>query len=289
MDKRTKTLFLTTVTERPGSIQKKNPSNQNLVHNTGVHRQKPDRVIPPLGTTIQQRAQPNQTPGVQSRPGLRNAAQPKAINQPAIKRANSFTQPTPLLGQTALPRPNHVRPRPDINQSNARIVQPALHAAALSRLNIPSRLPLPKPVIHRIPSIVQRVKIYPNLHPGAAVPVDRDNIFKLNYFADQYRLNKLNNHGAYVPNLKYNFVRTQEGEMLLHNRFRHPSLADGKQVLYAGEVSFNNGKLSWWSNGSGHYQPDEDYAKQAGLPMDYFYSYQQILKGEHDRKKGDAR
>jgi hypothetical protein len=132
--------------------------------------------------------------------------------------------------------------------------------------------------------VIQRVKYYPNLHPGAAVQVERDNIFRLNYFADQYRLHKLNNHGAYVPNLKYNFVRTQGGDMLLHNRYRHPSLAEGQQVLYAGEVSFNNGKLNWWSNGSGHYQPDEDYAKQAGLPMDQFFSYQQILKGEHERK-----
>ena len=43
--------------------------------------------------------------------------------------------------------------------------------------------------------------------------------------------------------------------MLLHNRYRHPSIAEGKQVLYAGEIYFNNGKLKWWSNGSGHYQP----------------------------------
>ena len=117
------------------------------------------------------------------------------------------------------------------------------------------------------------------------MPVDRDSVFRLDYFADQYRLHKLNNRGAYVPNLKYNFVRTQTGDMLLHNRYRHPSLAEGKQVLYAGEVSFNNGSLNWWSNGSGHYQPDEDSAKQAGLPMDQFYSYQQVLKGEHERNK----
>lgn len=146
----------------------------------------------------------------------------------------------------------------------------------------------PPRVAQRKPSAIQQIKFYPNLHPGAAVPVDRDNIFRLNNFADQYRLHRINSHGAYVPNLKYNFVTTREGEMLLHNRYRHPSLAEGKQVLYAGEVAFNNGRLDWWSNGSGHYQPDEDYAKQAGLPMDQFYSYQQVLKGEHERKKNKA-
>ena len=143
----------------------------------------------------------------------------------------------------------------------------------------------PGQAVQRKPGVVQQVKYYPNLHPGAAVAVERDNIFRLNNFADQYRLHKLNNHGAYVPNLKYNFVKTQEGDLLLHNRYRHPSLAEGHQVLYAGEASFNNGKLDWWSNGSGHYQPDEDTAKQAGLPMDNFYSYQQVLKGEHQRRE----
>ena len=134
-------------------------------------------------------------------------------------------------------------------------------------------------------NVIQAVKYYPNLHPGAATPVDRSNIFTLDSFADQYRLRRMNSHGVNVPNMKYNFVRTKEGEMRLHNRYRHPSLAEGQQVLYAGEAFFNNGKLQWWSNGSGHYQPDDDNADQAALPMDYFYSYQQIIKGEHLRKK----
>ena len=129
-------------------------------------------------------------------------------------------------------------------------------------------------------------KFYPNLHPGAVEPIDPSNIYRLENFADQYRLHKVNSHAVNVPNQQYNFVRTGQGEMLLHARYRHPSIAEGKQVLYAGEVFFNNGKLQWWSNGSGHYQPDPDSAAQAKLPMDYFFSYQQIIKGEHTRKKG---
>lgn len=135
-------------------------------------------------------------------------------------------------------------------------------------------------------AVVQATKYYPNLHPGAAVPVERSNIFSLDNFASQYRLHRAGTHSVNVPNMKYNFVRTREGEMLLHNRYRHPSLAEGQQVLYAGEVFFNNGTLQWWSNGSGHYQPDADGAEQANLPMDYFYSYQQVIKGEHTRRKG---
>jgi len=133
--------------------------------------------------------------------------------------------------------------------------------------------------------VVQAMKFYPNLHPGAVESVNPDNIFRLNSFADQYRLHSVNRHGVNVPNLQYNFVRTRQGEMLLHNRYRHPSIAEGKQVLYAGEIFFNNGKLQWWSNGSGHYQPSADDAAQANLPLEHFFSYQQIIKGEHVRKK----
>lgn len=134
--------------------------------------------------------------------------------------------------------------------------------------------------------VVQATKFYPNLHPGAAVPVDRSNIFTLDSFADQYRLHRVDNHAVNVPNMKYNFVRNREGAILLHNRYRHPSLAEGEQVLYAGEIFFNNGRLEWWSNGSGHYQPDADGAEQANLPMDCFYTYQQVIKSEHTRKRG---
>src|SRR5438045_1501057 len=129
-------------------------------------------------------------------------------------------------------------------------------------------------------NIVQATRYYPNLHPGAVEPIEQSNIFRLNSFADQYRLHKVNSHGVNVPNQQYNFVRTGQGEMLLHARYRHPSIAEGRQVLYAGEIFFNNGKLQWWSNGSGHYQPDQDSAEQANLPMDHFFSYQQVIKGE---------
>ena len=135
-------------------------------------------------------------------------------------------------------------------------------------------------------SIIQAVKLYPNLHPGAVESVDPASVFRLNSFANQYRLQRLNSHGVNVPNQQYNFVRTREGEMLLHSRYRHPSIAEGKQVLYAGEIFFNNGQLEWWSNGSGHYQPYVEDAQQASLPMDQFFSYQQVIKGEHKRKKG---
>ena len=151
--------------------------------------------------------------------------------------------------------------------------------------------PAARGIIQRTPrpAVVQALKFYPNLHPGAVERVEQGSLFRLENFTDQYRLRKAGSHGAYVPNQLYNFVRTMAGEMLLHNRYRHPSIAEGRQVLYAGEAFFNNGRLEWWSNGSGHYQPDSQDAAQAALPLDNFYTYQQVIKGEHRRRGTAAR
>jgi hypothetical protein len=128
-------------------------------------------------------------------------------------------------------------------------------------------------------------KIYPNLNPAAAIPVDREQIFRLRSFADNYRMTRGSENGQYVPNSRFVFVTMPRGEMLLHPRYRHPALSEGKPVLYAGEASFNNGRLEWWSNGSGNYRPDVGHAVQAGLPLDQFYSYDDILKGAHKQER----
>ena len=207
------------------------------------------------------------------------------IRKPLFPKLNQQNVPSQKPGTLNVYRP---QPVPRVLQAKVKPAPPALRIQ-------PPRVPAAKPnnigvqLKKAITSrVVQAVKIYPNLHPGAIESVNHGNVFRLNSFADQYRLHRVNSHGVNVPNQQYNFVRTREGEMLLHNRYRHPSIAEGKQVLYAGEISFNNGRLQWWSNGSGHYQPSADDAQQANLPMDQFYSYQQIIKGEHMRKKGKS-
>ena len=127
-------------------------------------------------------------------------------------------------------------------------------------------------------------KFYPNLNASAAVPVDRSEIFKLHTFFDSYRLKREKTHGQLVANSKYVFVRTLNGELLLHPTLRHPVLANGKPVLYAGEMFFENGRLEWWSNGSGNYRPDAAHAAQAELPMRSFYTYDEVLKGRHKER-----
>jgi hypothetical protein len=224
-------------------------------------------------------------------PAYRPQPIPKVL-QTKLTNANLNPVPSRIISKRPVVLAPHVpQPslQPAVSQPKMNHVQPKAVDSRIRQVVAP--VP-PRPIVQRIAvqrfksGIVQATKFYPNLHPGAAVPVDRSNIFSLDNFANQYRLHRVESHSVNVPNMKYNFVRTREGQTLLHNRYRHPSLAEGQQVLYAGEVFFNNGKLEWWSNGSGHYQPDADGAEQANLPMDYFYSYQQVIKGEHTRRKG---
>lgn len=203
-------------------------------------------------------------------------------------------QPLPRVLQTKTahaPRtPAPLTPRPKLITRTVQ-TKPAAPRPASAAVKVPKPVVVPR-VVQRTAArparagVVQATKIYPNLHPGAVERVEPGSVFKLESFTDQYRLRKTDSHGVYVPNQQYNFVRTVEGQMLLHSRYRHPSIAEGKQVLYAGEAFFNNGRLEWWSNGSGHYQPDSDDAAQAALPLDQFFTYQQIIKGEHKRRKG---
>ena len=126
-------------------------------------------------------------------------------------------------------------------------------------------------------------KFYPNLNPAAALKADPAEFMHLHSTFDQssYHIRRGSDHGLLVPNTKYIFVRTMDGEVIMHQRYRHPVLAQGRPVMYAGEAYFNNGKLDWWSNGSGNYRPDPDHAEQAQLPMERFYTYEQVLKGTH--------
>jgi hypothetical protein len=202
------------------------------------------------------------------------------MKKPTPKRPVQSARLTALIQRRPDPRLK-LQSSPKLN-SQLKAVQPVKSTV----IKTPARLVQKKSTIQCFPSrVVQSFKLYPNLHPGAIEPVDPNNVFRLSNFAGQYRLHRQHSHGVNVPNQQYNFVRTREGEMLLHNRYRHPSIAEGKQVLYAGEIFFNNGTLQWWSNGSGHYQPYAEDAGQANLPMDQFFSFQQIIKGEHKRKK----
>lgn len=263
------------------------PKNQIQRLPPGGQNAKPQRsLVSPAGRT---NALQNVLPG--SRVRLLHQRGGSALSPPGIG-----VHPVQLMKQATREKSLALGKQPVVvanggPQSNVRdvVMRKNIPAATNARLLNQTRIGARSPVCQaqRFTSrVVQATKIYPNLHPGAVEPIDPSSVFRLNSFANQYRLHRVNSHSVNVPNQQYNFVRTREGEMLLHSRYRHPSIAEGKQVLYAGEIFFNNGQLEWWSNGSGHYQPYVEDAEQASLPMDQFFSYQQIIKGEHKRKKG---
>jgi len=122
-------------------------------------------------------------------------------------------------------------------------------------------------------------KLYPNLNPAANVKVNRDEIATLQPFFGEYRVSRPHAHGQMPPNSKYVFVTAADGAIRMHPRYRHPVLADGQSVRYAGEAQFRHGRLEWWSNASGNYKPDARHAMQAGLPMENFYTHEQVRSG----------
>ncbi|MBJ7313457.1 hypothetical protein H7U20_25130, partial [Rugamonas sp. CCM 8940] len=121
-------------------------------------------------------------------------------------------------------------------------------------------------------------RLYPNLRPVGLDPNAREQAFSLHEWYGSYGMRGSGGRGLYVPNARYVFVRTQGGETLMHPRLRHPALARGEPVRYAGEAYFESGALRWWSNASGHYRPDPQHAPQAGLPMALFRSWDDVVR-----------
>ena len=122
-------------------------------------------------------------------------------------------------------------------------------------------------------------RLYHNLNPSAAIRINRNEIVTLQPFFGQFRMTRPDFHGQLLPHARFVFVTGVDGGIQMHPRYRHPAIANGKPVLYAGEAQFLHGRLQWWSNASGNYRPDVRHAEQAGLPMDRFLSYQEVRAG----------
>lgn len=160
---------------------------------------------------------------------------------------------------------------------------PLVWAAIRSPIQAPGLAgAVPQRVVQAMPA-ASHLKLYPNLNPRAVAPIDRAEIFTLTPFFEQYRLTRGDHHEHRIPHAKYIFVSQANGDVRLHPHYRHPALAEGQSVRYAGEAEFRHGQLLWWSNASGNYRPDATYASQAGLPMERFYTHEQIRQGVHRR------
>ena len=93
------------------------------------------------------------------------------------------------------------------------------------------------------------------------------------------------------PNGVYNFVRVQgetqrSSSLLVSIRSGHAALAGGRPVLYAGTIALDGGKLNWWSNYSGTYQPVAEFRSQAQLPNDHFVPWQRLQMGGVGLQRG---
>lgn len=93
------------------------------------------------------------------------------------------------------------------------------------------------------------------------------------------------------PNGTYNFVRVQgttrnDAHTYVSSKSGHAGLAGGRPVLYAGTVRFDSGKLDWWSNYSGTYQPIAAFRQQAQLPEDAFVPWQKLQMGGVGLQRG---
>ena len=96
------------------------------------------------------------------------------------------------------------------------------------------------------------------------------------------------------PSGQYNFVRVQgltrnQTTTVLSSRAPHAALAGGRPVLYAGTAAIDAGKLQWWSNYSGTYQPLAEFNRQAALPPDKFVPWQKLQMGGMGMQRGMLR
>jgi len=78
---------------------------------------------------------------------------------------------------------------------------------------------------------------------------------------------------------EYNFITTTARGKLYASKISralgadhhgHVDLSAGGDISYGGQVTFKDGKIQSWNNGSGHYRPDPAYAHQSGLDVDKF-------------------
>ncbi|MFN3259399.1 MAG: hypothetical protein ACE37J_02455 [Pikeienuella sp.] len=87
-----------------------------------------------------------------------------------------------------------------------------------------------------------------------------------------------------APDGAYNFVRVQgaapnRSRLLISAGLAHADLAAGAPVVYAGTVRFERGRVAWWSNYSGTYQPIAAFRERAKLPEERFVPWQNLQLG----------
>ncbi len=125
------------------------------------------------------------------------------------------------------------------------------------------------------------MKKFPNLFPkDIVIPIQRSRLIIRDGKWREITYNGQDRTASGV----YNFVTTIEGIVLIRKasakvgfggrRISHIDLALGREVNYAGRISFsgrnNRGFLRKWTNESGHYRPTPEFIGNASLPIEFF-------------------
>ncbi len=106
-----------------------------------------------------------------------------------------------------------------------------------------------------------------------------------------FRLRSLDRGTLAPPNGVFNFVRVHgqtrnDAHLYASSQLPHAALAQGKPVIYAGTAKLDSGRLEWWSNYSGTYQPIAEFRGQAKLPVDKFMPWQKLQMGGASMQRG---
>lgn len=161
----------------------------------------------------------------------------------------------------------------------------------------PGRQPGPQPV-QQTPvrhetgqgQTVQRQATFNALRTGRAERASTgDELLRIQ--GDSFLLNTRERNLRVMPDGTYNFVRVQGetrngAKTFVSANSGHAGLAAGRPVLYAGTVRFDSGRLDWWSNYSGTYQPIAAFRQQAQLPNDHFIPWQKLQMGGVGLQRG---
>jgi hypothetical protein len=106
-----------------------------------------------------------------------------------------------------------------------------------------------------------------------------------------FRLRSLDRGTLAPPSGTFNFVRVHgqtknDAHLYASSQLPHASLAQGKPVIYAGTAKLESGRLEWWSNYSGTYQPIAEFRGQAKLPVEKFMPWQKLQMGGASMQRG---
>jgi|HubBroStandDraft_1064217.scaffolds.fasta_scaffold00015_10 hypothetical protein len=106
-----------------------------------------------------------------------------------------------------------------------------------------------------------------------------------------FRLRSLERGTMAPPSGVFNFVRVHgltrnDAHIYASAQLPHASLAQGKPVIYAGTAKLDSGRLEWWSNYSGTYQPIAEFRAQAKLPIEKFTPWQKLQLGGAPMQRG---